>query len=327
MLLICSDRTNTSVADLERVDDEAKSVLASPALVQLLVAFCITIQNKQLAKALIAVCPQLPPSSQAIFGPPEYHSFRSHTAIEKHKDNACDVWLKLVNAGWVKADKKMFGWVTASPFSEDGVSLAGALVERGLSLERQVAEDALRSGPWGMVPFALEHYTPSGPKDKHILLRNAAVRQPPEEAIAAFQLLFEHGISDLNWMDDDTHVDYILNNWPLGDPRGLCEMSYNWSPEQSVLHSAVMDGHLDTIEWLVRQGAKSQYDGWGRNPHDTARFQKRTEAMELLTRLGIKGTSYINDIRLWDPSNTVQQAMALRRKGMPGQTEWGCVVF
>jgi hypothetical protein len=330
VLLACADRATANAGALKVLHDESDSILTSPSAVQLLVAFSITAKNKELAKSLIASIPAPPPQSHAIFdaiGHGYPNCFTAHPALAHHKDNACDVWLQLLESGWAHADVKMFRWATASIVSADALALATALVDRGLHPDREIAQHALRSGPNDLIPLILDHYKPSTAQDEHELLKAAAVRQPPEEAIAAFELLFSQGISDINWIDKDSHVNHILENWPLGDPRGVCEMSYSWSPEQSVLHAAVMGGHLDTIEWLVGQGAERQYDGWGRDPYNTAKFHDRTDAMELLSKLGMQGKAVLTKVELWDPRRTVDQAQTLRREKLGLGEEKMCVIF
>ena len=329
MLLACTEEATTNVEDLKDIDGDSASILTSPAAIQLLVAFCITAKKKKLAKSLIASLPIPPSRTNLIFDAPEHgypYCSTAHSALQHHEDNACDVWLELLNSDWAHADAKMFLWAIFSPVTADAVGLVGALVERGLHPDREIAEQALRSGPFDLIPLILEGYKPSDIQDEHKLLKAAAVRKSPEEAIAAFKLIFSQGISDINWIDSNTHVDYISRNWPLSDPRGICEMSYSWSPEQTVLHAAIMGGHLDTIEWLIGQGATNLCDGWGRDAYNTAIFNDRPEVVELLSRLGMKGSPVLTKDQLWDPRRTIDQAQALRRaRENPQGEKEGCV--
>ncbi|KAH6689787.1 hypothetical protein F5X68DRAFT_260385 [Plectosphaerella plurivora] len=329
ILLVCIKEATVNAEDLKDIDGDSASILTSPAAVQLLVALCITAKKKELAKSLIASLPSPPPRSHLIFDAPGHgypYCLTAHSALQYHKDNACDVWLQLLDADWALADVRMFRWATSSPVSADAVGLVGALVERGLHPDREIAEHALSSGPMDLIPVILESYKPSDIRDEHKILKAAAVRKSPEEAIAAFKLLFSRGISDINWIDSNTHVEYISRNWPLYDPRGICEMSYSWSPEQTVLHTAIMGGHINTIEWLIGQGATNQVDGWWRDAYNTAIFNDRPEVVELLSKLGVEGSPKLTKFELWDPRRTVDQARELwRAREKPQEEKEGCV--
>jgi hypothetical protein len=315
MLVASADPNVTTRASLAELEDSS-AVLENPLAVQLLVVFSMVNRNKALAKSLILALESPPPQARDVFSTPR-HIFGTpkvhHPCLPV--DNACDVWTVLLEVGWADVHPMMMHWATACRPPADGVAFADTLLAKGVPVDQEVIETAIREGSCEMIRHLLQHHPPAGPKQEHDLLRYAAERHASTSPSVSevFQTLFDCGIRDINWMDPGEHMHYLLTKMPLFNGREMADEWCYYTPQATLLHAAVLNGSPETIEWLIGQGATIQEDGWGRNPLDTAMYLQREEAAEVLKKLGVEATP---KGQYMDPYGTLEKARKIKWEEM-----------
>ncbi|RYP11055.1 hypothetical protein DL764_000283 [Monosporascus ibericus] len=179
----------------------------------------------------------------------------------------------MIRSGWAAPRKYMLAWVTSSPSVGAGIELMKLLAEHDIKLENRAVWSAIGRAELPLLDYA----------EAHGFLKSAVRRK--RGGIEQIELLFKHGINDINWVP----------NFDLEDPnnrfgsRDLVEMELNANlPQQTLLHVAATCGNVNAVEWLIKRGALPLRDYLGNTAYDTARVMKQEEVMAVFVKHGWK---------------------------------------
>ncbi|RYP41943.1 hypothetical protein DL768_010418 [Monosporascus sp. mg162] len=302
MLLKCESGS----LDILRSVDQSRgtSILYTPIFRQLIVAMALSRGNRELAKYMINQYPP-GPGHELLFSPEKdgpttntslikfgERSALSHPFFKGQDDNGCEIWSAMIRSGWAAPRKYMLAWAATSPSVGAGIELLKLLAEHDVKLERKAVWSAIAFGQLPLLDYVLAQYIPDNgdpltcsidEAEAHEFLKSAVRKK--HGGIEQIELLFKHGINDINWVHK---LDRRDPKNRIGS-RDLVEMELNANvPEQTPLHVAAACGNVEAVEWLIKRGALPLRDYLGNTPYDTAKTMKQEEAMAVFAKHGWK---------------------------------------
>ncbi|KAI0120023.1 hypothetical protein GGR51DRAFT_496006 [Nemania sp. FL0031] len=283
-LLIACAESGSTMATVRALDSILErlagfSALATPLLLQVLVAVAFSHHNNALVLELVALSP---PPRRNLFNLQPRRSDRpcgtwlwSHWL---HSAKPLGVWAALLRAEWVAPCGDMMEFVYRARDAPSEAAHAIYIFDRvrtskgGLPMDvLSTIEQTVSMGPPAVVSHMLATLPHRGIRPRpHFLLTDAARKTRVDRARGMVPLGAEM-LEVLRPMGLD--INSII------DPRGKAE---GVSPlERTPLHAATSQGNVATVRWCLQNGARPVKDWYGKYQWERVKDQNRKEILEL----------------------------------------------
>ncbi|KAI0457845.1 hypothetical protein F5B21DRAFT_512325 [Xylaria acuta] len=267
LLIACADGHMAEVKALNGILETISgiSALATPLLLQILVAVALSHHNNKLVSDLVAWSP---PPRRNLFNLKPRRESPCGTWLWSHwlhsgrtGGKPLGVWETLLRAEWVAPCGDMMQFVYRAQDTAEESSHAIYLFERVLQSDAglptsilSTVEQTVIMGPPAVVAHMLTRLPHRKIKPRpHFLLTDAAGRTTVDRLVGRVPLGAEM-LEVLRPMNLD--VNSIIN--PRGKADGVSPL------EQTPLHAATSRGNIAAVEWCLRNGAVPTKDRYGK---------------------------------------------------------------
>ena len=179
-------------------------------------------------------------------------------------DNACDIWIAMIRAGWAVPRAYMLRWIARSASTEVGKELLSLLMEHGIEIGDQAAFATLYSKKFELLDYSLTLHTPNEDRWRWEMLNYAA--SLGSDGTKYVELLFRHGVDCINWRDPDKRESMPMHR----DDR---------VPRRTPLHSAAQVGPPELVERLIKHGAEPFNDYFSMTALDLAKSEGKADVV------------------------------------------------
>ncbi|KAI1754440.1 hypothetical protein F4782DRAFT_528358 [Xylaria castorea] len=301
LLIACADGHIAGVKALNGILETLSgiSALATPLLLQILVAVAFSHHNNKLVSDLIAWSP---PPRRNLFNLKSGSNSSCRTWLWDHwlhsgqtGGKPLGAWEALLQAEWVAPRGDMMEFVYRAQGTVEETSHAIYIFERVLQSNAglpasvlSTIEQTVKMGPPAVVAHMLTRLPHRKIKPRpHFLLTDAAGRTTVDRLVGRTPLGAEM-LEVLRPMNLD--VNSII------DPRGKAK---NVSPlEQTPLHAATYQGNIAAVEWCLRNGARPMKDWYGRYQWEKV---KNGDTEQILALYQSEGWEIDNKVWLMEP--------------------------